>query len=157
MSVMMEVESSPTVKKLKAHIDFLKKNIPPRTIVFMRRMQCLSDFVSCFDSKLKELKITHLFPDHVQWFSYWISKQGREGIEQHFKRNKTKRHVNSLLFEFVRPLISPDRGYFDFIDESQQPRKAFFRYEEENGWKQEISSYLKSFWITSRDFIKRTR
>lgn len=118
---------------LEAHVDFLKKNMPTLQTIFKRRLQCLSDFVSCFDSKLKELKITHLFPEHVQWFSYWISNQGREGIEQHFERNKTKRHVNSLLFEFVRPLISPARGLFDYIDSNGNPQKAFFRYNELDG------------------------
>jgi len=137
MSVMMEVESSPTVKKLKAHIDFLKKNIPTLPTIFMRRMQCLSDFVSCFDSKLKELNIIHLFPEHVQWFSYWISNQGRKNIQQYLDRNGKKRKVNSLLFEFVRPLIATGRGHFDFM-EGKIPQKAFFRYNEKDGtYKQE--------------------
>ena len=120
-------------EKLNDHILFLKQNIPTLPTIFMRRMQCLSDFVSCFDSKLKELNIIHLFPEHVQWFSYWISNQGREDIEKPFERNKPKRHVNSLLFEFVRPLISPDRGLFDYIDRHGNQQKAFFRYNEADG------------------------
>jgi hypothetical protein len=125
--------STTSDAKLNAHIDFLKKNIPTLPTIFMRRMQCLSDFVSCFDSKLKELNIIHLFPEHVQWFSYWISNQGREDIEQHFKRNKTTRQVNSLLFEFVRPLIATGRGHFDFMDGDGNQQRAFFRYNEEDG------------------------
>jgi len=96
-------------------------------------MLCLSDFVSCFDSKLKELNIIHLFPEHVQWFSYWISNQGHDDIQQYLDRNGPKKQkVNSLLFEFVRPLIATGRGHFDFMfnDEHQ---KAFFRYNEEDG------------------------
>tara|TARA_B100000214_G_C23939756_1_gene615113 strand:- start:112 stop:1344 length:1233 start_codon:yes stop_codon:yes gene_type:complete len=122
---------------LEDHITYLEKHYPSPKVIFKRRLQCVADYVACFNSKLEELNITHLFPDNVQWFTYWLCDDGKKQLEEHFKRKKIKRKPESLLFEFVRPLISPERDYYGFKDSSGNAQKAFYELRE-GKWVQRV-------------------